>query len=73
MPCTYTSVNLREIERERERELKRQADEVRKREEERKKAIQRKKNALLLVLREMDFEVELEDLEQGKLFIKGQK
>lgn len=78
MPCTYSVVSLREIEREREieqeRELERQRtrEEAKKREEERKKKeVAQKKKALFTVMIAMGFDLDVESVDSDKTLITG--
>lgn len=59
MPCTFTSIELRERERERdrERERARAAADAKKREEERKRKVQAKKRALFVALAALGFTI----------------
>lgn len=69
MPCTYTSIEMREKEAARQRELERGREDER-----RSKEIEKKRRTLISALAEMGFgDISEEELEVGKLLIVGGK
>lgn len=69
MPCTYTSIEMREKEVARQRELEREREEEKKRRE-----VEKKRKALIAALVEMGFgDINEQELEGGNLLIVGGK
>lgn len=66
MPCTYSVVDLREIEREKQADLEKWR-------QEKKAKIARKKKALILALSVLGFDVSLKSLGGDQTFILGAK
>lgn len=69
MPCTYTSIEMREKEAARQKESERQREEERKRRE-----VEKKRRTLIAALIEMGFDdIDEQNLEGGNLLIVGGK
>lgn len=69
MPCTYTSMEIREKEAARQKQLEREREEERKRRE-----IEKKRRTLIAALVEMGFgDIDEQELEGGNLLIVGGK